>query len=491
MARKGKPRPLRIFFNKKLGKYYVLINGKKSYIKKSNKNKRDVQKDIAKKATYSINMRSKISKRDRPSINAYNIRPLHISDIIPIEETDEGKKLADYIESKTRKDLDFPDQLEELENKILSNKKLLPEEEEQYPVIKDIVKSKEHDKKEPSVHTVSEPEEKKTPKAKVVKKKSKKSIQELFDGKVPDLGPHLRPDVKEVPIDQMDNNAYARMNPLEKFDKEFSGTGVTHNDVPIRYWYGPNGRADHLYPLVDAVKYVIGIKSLEKLHQLFDDQPFGIDAKDNRPTILRKALYQFTPANVKRWRDNKDLKSVIRWNNTIKYGSGTKLPALYSDEIEDFFDDEKTYPEWGGVISSDQIDELPKKFPIGFVMNLDKSNQKGSHWVAAYISNDAVEYFDPFGKEPSDSFKIDIQKFIKKLKVPVMMKLKVNKVQRQHGNSIKCGYHSMRFLDDRFSGVPFEKATGFRDIVEKDNDNDTIPDWENGENAIKKEFSYI
>jgi hypothetical protein len=158
---------------------------------------------------------------------------------------------------------------------------------------------------------------------------------------------------------------------------------------------------------------------------------------------------------------------------------GRGLPALYNDEIEDYFSDEREYPDWGGVIASDQINLLDKRLPLGFIMNLDKSDGPGNHWVAVYISGDSVEYFDSFGDPPTEQFKKDIKKFLENMKVPVLMKFKINKIQWQNADSSSCGWHSIQFLDNRFNGVPFVNSTKF------------INKSKEGEENLKKEFSYI
>jgi hypothetical protein len=165
-------------------------------------------------------------------------------------------------------------------------------------------------------------------------------------------------------------------------------------------------------------------------------------------------------------------------DNPQQLGTG-KLPALWDDQIEEYFADEKKYPHFGGVIAADQIKELPKKLPIGFVMNLDKSGDPGSHWVAVYINGDSVEYFDPLADPPSKEFVRDIKAYLESMHVPVLFKFKVNKIKWQSDTSDHCGWFCIQWLDNRFHGIPFADSTHFVNQAKK------------GEGVLQKEFDYI
>ena len=154
-----------------------------------------------------------------------------------------------------------------------------------------------------------------------------------------------------------------------------------------------------------------------------------------------------------------------------------KLPALWSDEINQFFANE---PLFGGVVASDQLlDFADWRPPFGIVMNKDKSDQPGSHWIAMNFTPDSIEYFDPLGDEPDKHVITQIKKLVyDKWKWPVLMKFKTNEIVQQHGNSQTCGYHAIRFLVDRFQGMPWMWTTRFNNSKE-------------GEQEIKSRFKYI
>ncbi len=144
----------------------------------------------------------------------------------------------------------------------------------------------------------------------------------------------------------------------------------------------------------------------------------------------------------------------------------------------------KHFPEYVGTYAMDQMDLIPAKDEMGFIINLDDSTQRGSHWVACYIlNNDCIEYYDSYGRDPPKTFMDDIQYIISKLKPSSYMKFKINRIVDQSATSDNCGYFAMKFLADRFAGVPFKECTGYNMVK-----------GELGINVVKnklKKFRYI
>ena len=52
--------------------------------------------------------------------------------------------------------------------------------------------------------------------------------------------------------------------------------------------------------------------------------------------------------------------------------------------------------EFNGVYSRDN---LPKTIKNGVYVNLDQYTNIGTHWIALYVKNNEVIYFDSFGVE--------------------------------------------------------------------------------------------
>ena len=63
-------------------------------------------------------------------------------------------------------------------------------------------------------------------------------------------------------------------------------------------------------------------------------------------------------------------------------------------EIQKYY---QNNPKFNGVYSRDN---LPNKIKDGaYIINLDEYSDIGTHWVALYVKNNDVTYFDSFGVE--------------------------------------------------------------------------------------------
>jgi hypothetical protein len=114
------------------------------------------------------------------------------------------------------------------------------------------------------------------------------------------------------------------------------------------------------------------------------------------------------------------------------------------------------------------VSKIPVSKKMGVIINLDKSSQPGSHWVALFIDADkdkAVEYYDSFAEEPPASLMKDIKGIIDKINPSTYLKFKINRIKQQRENSDSCGLMAMQFLIDRFNGKPFIDCTGYSDIA--------------------------
>ena len=84
---------------------------------------------------------------------------------------------------------------------------------------------------------------------------------------------------------------------------------------------------------------------------------------------------------------------------------------------------------FNGVYSRDN---LPAKIKKGaYVINLDEYEHAGIHWIALYVKNKKVAYFDSFGVEHVPK---EIIKFIKNKDIIA------NIFRLQAYDSIMCGY---------------------------------------------------
>ena len=118
------------------------------------------------------------------------------------------------------------------------------------------------------------------------------------------------------------------------------------------------------------------------------------------------------------------------------------------------------------------------KNQLGMVVNLDKHNMKGSHWVGLYVNlkKNQIYFFDSFAKIPGDLIKKFIGKclqFMYKNKYNKRVTLqdinddnanlkefdiRYNKIRHQFKNS-ECGVYSMNFIIRLLNGETFNAIT--------------------------------
>jgi len=104
-----------------------------------------------------------------------------------------------------------------------------------------------------------------------------------------------------------------------------------------------------------------------------------------------------------------------------------------------------------GVYAHNQVDSLkPPKKGDSLIMNLDDSNQAGSHWVAFYFSPLHACYFDSFGVPPDNRS----LKYLRKYDKPVIY----SKIQLQEDQSSECGFYCMTFIRLMTEGNTFKET---------------------------------
>ena len=115
---------------------------------------------------------------------------------------------------------------------------------------------------------------------------------------------------------------------------------------------------------------------------------------------------------------------------------------LTNFEIMKYYENEFRF---NGVYSRDN---LPNKTKDGtYVINLDEYSDTGTHWVALYVKNNVVTYFDSFRVEHIPK---EIIKFINH---PSQNKnIMTNIFRMQAYDSIMCEYFCIAFIDFMFKG---------------------------------------
>ena len=111
---------------------------------------------------------------------------------------------------------------------------------------------------------------------------------------------------------------------------------------------------------------------------------------------------------------------------------------LTNFEIIKYYENQSRF---NGVYSRDN---LPNKIKDGaYVINLDEYSDIGTHWIALYVKNNDITYFDSFGVEHIPK---EIIKFIKNKNI------KTNIFRIQAYDSIMCGYFCIGFINLMLKG---------------------------------------
>ena len=92
-----------------------------------------------------------------------------------------------------------------------------------------------------------------------------------------------------------------------------------------------------------------------------------------------------------------------------------------------------------------------------YVLNLDEYSDIGTHWIALYVQNNDVTYFDSFGVEY-------IQKEIKTFISNKRTKTNIFRIQAY--DSIMCVYFCIGFIDFMLAG---KTLTSFTNLFSPNN----------------------
>ena len=96
-------------------------------------------------------------------------------------------------------------------------------------------------------------------------------------------------------------------------------------------------------------------------------------------------------------------------------------------------------------------DNLPNRIKDGtYVINLDEYSDIGTPWIALYIKNNDITYFDSFGVEHIPK---EIKAFIKNRNI------KTNIFRIQAYDSIMCRYFCIGFISFMFKGKSLTEYT--------------------------------
>mgnify|MGYP006075008809 CR=1 FL=1 len=172
-----------------------------------------------------------------------------------------------------------------------------------------------------------------------------------------------------------------------------------------------------------------------------------------------------------KWLNTNDILNVME-QYEMKY-KNFKMIGVFPIDFKDKIEGSCVSP----LMCKLNLNELikNKNTKLGFVFNLDKHYQSGSHWTSMFINlnksskNFGAYYYDSVGTKPPSEI-TDFIKILKKQSKKIFNKelpFKFNKIQHQTGNS-ECGMFSLYYLDKSL------KNTSFNDFVNKKNLNDNL-----------------
>lgn len=119
---------------------------------------------------------------------------------------------------------------------------------------------------------------------------------------------------------------------------------------------------------------------------------------------------------------------------------------MFSTTINSFL---SNVPGYLGTFPRDQL-PLDAERGTSLIINTDSSDGPGEHWVAVYVDDKDIEYFDPYGLPP---FHEEIASFLERNG----RRITINHVTLQTpGYSVTCGHYACLFVLFRGRGLEYE-----------------------------------
>jgi hypothetical protein len=170
------------------------------------------------------------------------------------------------------------------------------------------------------------------------------------------------------------------------------------------------------------------------------------------------------------------LKKTYLKLETLQEGEGKNNDedlGLSTEQINEIMNPYR--PIYLGCVASDELNNeiLPqvnhKTKKAAVVMNIDRHNQPGSHWVAIYLDarEKKVEYYNSLGNGKGEQLPNHVRKAVVKLMKKMLpddtqrtWKFEFNSIPDQSAKTSNCGWFATKFFIDRINGVPFKEAAG-------------------------------
>jgi hypothetical protein len=179
-----------------------------------------------------------------------------------------------------------------------------------------------------------------------------------------------------------------------------------------------------------------------------------------------------TEAEFKKTKEYKDWYDVTNariWNE-LQSGKGSNKYGKEGLDTKQLDYLGKEIPGYQGAwprdsnLPVDNKTELKSKYPMfSWIVNLDKSNEPGSHWVSVLLTPKSAEYYDSLAEPCPNDILEQILKRYEKIYNYDNIPFKQNLVKQQKDTTNTCGVFALMFIVKRVTeGLTFEEATGFK-----------------------------
>lgn len=211
-----------------------------------------------------------------------------------------------------------------------------------------------------------------------------------------------------------------------------------------------NLRPDAPLPIDKRTRAQLHRQLMKAMDQVCADE-FCWAEKTNLKHKYKEIFRPIQPAewsrNKRTWLNTNDIVNVMK-----QYEDLHKTFRFLGVFPIDFTDRAPYGTCYGDEMCDFHIDKLKeaKQNEFAFVLNLDKHDEPGSHWVAVYcnidpkLPNFGIFYYDSVGMKPGSY----VSKFMENIRSQVNHKdfvVSHNKIQKQFKNT-ECGMFSMIFL---------------------------------------------
>lgn len=100
-----------------------------------------------------------------------------------------------------------------------------------------------------------------------------------------------------------------------------------------------------------------------------------------------------------------------------------------------------------GVFAADHLPSVLPATPCGFIVNTDISSRPGTHWLALFVRDNTVDFFDSYGQSPR-AYDPSFTRWIYQRG----LRARINRKRMQSDFSNVCGLYCLYFLRQRLLG---------------------------------------